>query len=112
MIALPPSTAAFFAKQGAGRPGHAPLLARADGKAWIKDAWKKPLKQAAAAADLPAETVAYALRHSVITDLIAVHGLNTVTVAQIAGTSLQMIEKNYGHLLMDRARSALAGLAL
>ena len=111
-VVLPPTTAAFFADQIGGRSGDAPLLARADGLAWTKDAWKKPLKQAVADAKLPAGTVAYALRHSVITDLIALHGLNTVAVARIAGTSLQIIEKNYGHLLMDRTRSALARLAL
>lgn len=63
-------------------------------------------------AKLPPGTVAYALRHSAITDLIALHRLDTMTVAQIAGTSLLMIEKNYGHLLRDHAKTALAGLAI
>ncbi|NDG42775.1 MAG: integrase, partial [Betaproteobacteria bacterium] len=39
-------------------------------------------------------TTAYALRHSTITDLIAVHQLDTMTVAQRSGTSLLMIEKH------------------
>jgi hypothetical protein len=55
---------------------------------------------------------AYALRHSTITDLIVLHRLDTMTVAQISGTSLPMIEKHYGHLLHDHAANALAGLAL
>jgi hypothetical protein len=33
-------------------------------------------------------------------------------VAQVAGTSLPMIERTYGHLLRDRAKSALARLVL
>ena len=70
------------------------------------------MKQAARDAGLPESTVAYALRHSSITDLIALHRLDTMTVAQLAGTSLLMIEKNYGHLLREHARSALAGLVL
>lgn len=33
-------------------------------------------------------------------------------VARMAGTSLAMIDKHYGHLLHDHAAKALAGLAL
>jgi hypothetical protein len=35
-----------------------------------------------------------------------------MTFAQYSGTSLNMIEKHYGHLLSDHAANALAGLAL
>ena len=59
------------------------LLARADGSAWNKDAWKYPFKGAVTAAELPAAATAYALRHLTITDLIALHKLNTLTVAQL-----------------------------
>lgn len=111
-IGLPKVTADFFAAQSADRKPTAPLFPRADGSGWTKDAWKKPLKQAAKAAALPNATVAYALRHSAITDLIALHRLDTMTVAQIAGTSLVMIEKNYGHLLREHAKAGLAGLVL
>jgi integrase len=111
-IGLPKATADFLAKCTANRAQEAPLFPRAEGAPWNKDAWKKPLKQAAKDAGLPEGTVAYALRHSAITDLIALHRLDTMTVAQIAGTSLVMIEKNYGHLLREHAKAALAGLAL
>jgi integrase len=111
-ITLPDATAKFFAAHCTDRRPDEPLLRRAEGCPWNKDAWKKPLKQAAIDAKLPPGTVAYALRHSAITDLIALHRLDTMTVAQIAGTSLLMIEKNYGHLLREHAKSALAGLAL
>lgn len=111
-ITLPPATAAFFAEQAKDKLPAAPLLSRADGKAWHKDAWKTPFKEAAAAAGLPAEAVAYNLRHSAITDLIALHRLDTMTVAVLSGTSLPMIEKHYGHLLRNHAADALAKLAL
>lgn len=111
-IGLPEGSAVFLAERCKDKQPDAPLLPRADGTAWNKDAWKKPLKQAARNAGLPEGTVAYALRHSAITDLIALHRLDTMTVAQLAGTSLLMIEKNYGHLLREHARSALAGLVL
>ena len=87
-ITLPPRTAAFFAEQCKDKLPTAPLLARADGSAWNKDAWKYPIKGAVIAAELPAAATAYALRHSTITDLIALHKLDTLTVAQLSGTSL------------------------
>ena len=37
---------------------------------------------------------------------------STLTVAQLSGTSLLMIEKRYGHLLCEHAAKALASLAL
>jgi integrase len=111
-ITMPPATAMFFAQQGKDKLPTAPLLARADGSAWNKDAWKYPFKDAVIAAELPATATAYALRHSTITDLIALHKLDTLTVAQLSGTSLLMIEKHYGHLLREHAAKALAALTL
>ncbi len=111
-ISLPETTAAFFATQAKDKLPTAPLLARADGQFWNKDSWKYPFKAAALAAKLPPAATAYALRHSTITDLIALHRLDTMTVAQLSGTSLAMIEKHYGHLLRDHAAKALSALAL
>ena len=62
-------------------------------------------------ANLPANVTSYALRHSVITDLIH-SGLDTLTVAQLSGTSVVMIEKHYGHLTREHAREALARLSI
>jgi integrase len=111
-ITLPKATAEFFEQQAKGKLPAAPLLSRADGSAWNKDSWKYPLKDAVKAAGLPLNATAYALRHSTITDLIALHKLDTLTVAQLSGTSLQMIEKHYGHLLRDHAARALASLTV
>lgn len=110
-IKLPEATARFFAEVSKGKLPDAPLVARADGKAWDKDAWKWPVKAAAEAAKLPAGTTAYTLRHSVISDLVH-DGLDLLTVAQISGTSVAMIERHYGHLRSDVAAGALAKLAL
>jgi integrase len=111
-IGLPKSTAAFFAAQAKDKLPAAPLLPRADGQFWNKDSWKYPFKDAAKAANLPVDAVAYNLRHSAITDLIALHRLDTMTVAVLSGTSLPMIEKHYGHLLREHAADALGKLAL
>jgi integrase len=109
---LPASTADFFQTQTNGKIPEDPLFTQQNGKRWNKDAWKKPLKAAAKAARLPLTVTAYALRHSTITDLIAIHRLDTMTVARISGTSLVMIEKHYGHLLQGHAAKALEGLEL
>jgi site-specific recombinase XerD len=78
---------------------------------WNKDSWKKPVKAAAIAAKLTDPVSAYTIRHSVITDLVT-NGLDLLTVAQLSGTSVAMIEKHYGHHRADHAAKALAGLAL
>jgi site-specific recombinase XerD len=110
-IKMPDVTAAFFDRAGKGKLPSAPLLARADGKAWNKDAWKGPVKETALGAKLPEGTMTYTLRHSVISNLVH-DGLDLLTVAQISGTSVAMIERHYGHLRSEVAVTALARLAL
>ena len=103
--------ATFFAEQAKNRLSAAPLFAQASGKAWDKDAWKRPIKDAAASAELAPRTTAYALRHSVITDPVT-GGLDLLTVAQLSETSVVMIDRHYGHLRADHAAAALAALAV
>ena len=110
-IKLPKVTQTMLQEYAKGKLPGAPLLSRADGKAWDKDSWKWPIKAAALAAALPPATTCYAMRHSVITDLVT-GGLDLLTIAQLSGTSVAMIEKHYGHLRADHAAAALATLAL
>ncbi len=110
-IKLPRATADVLAALCDERKASSPLFTRPGDVAWNKDSWKKPMKNAVDAAGLPQATVTYSLRHSTITDLV-VAGLDLLTVAQLSGTSVEMIEKHYGHFRQDRAASALAKLAL
>jgi integrase len=87
------------------------LIARADGSQWKKEAWRDEVKAAAKKAKLPRATVAYTLRHSLITELVT-RGFDLFTVAKISGTSVRMIEKHYGHLQQEHARKVLETLAL
>ena len=87
------------------------MFNRPDGGHWTKTQWLKRVKAAAKAADLPAETCAYDLRHSIITDL-AQSGLDLFTIATVSGTSVAMVERHYGHLQHDHARRGLETLAL
>jgi site-specific recombinase XerD len=76
-----------------------------------KDAWKHPIKDAVNAAKLRNALAPYTLRHSAITDLIR-GGLPALTVEQLSGTSVAMIERHYGHLVRNDAEEALATLSL
>lgn len=110
-IAVPHALAEFLGNQVKDKLPAAPMFIRANGRAWNKDAWKHPIKDAVAKAELPGGVAAYTLRHSVITDLIRA-GLPALTVAQLSGTSVAMIERHYGHLVRDDAEQALRQLSL
>jgi integrase len=110
-IQLPIDSAQLMTAQSANKLPSAPLFMRANGKAWTKDSWKVPIAAAARGAGLPSEVTAYTLRHSTITDLVSA-GLPLLTIAQISGTSAEMIERHYGHLASDAATEALGRLAL
>jgi integrase len=109
-VPLPSETATLLEKSCAGKEPRESIFADRNGNPWNKDSWKKAFKRAAKAAGLPETVTAYTLRHSVITDLISLHDLDINTVAIISGTSARMIEQHYGHLIRDRAVSALGKL--
>ena len=114
-LTLPAETAEFIKRLAGDKIGNAYIFSSSDGKAWNKDKWKRPIREAvlAASADsnLPSNATAYTFRHSVITDLVH-QGLDLLSVAQLAGTSVRMIELHYGHLRATIALPALAALAI
>jgi len=110
-IQVSPDAAALLAAQAKDKLPGASLFMRSNGKAWDKNSWKLPIADAVKAADLPAGATAYTLRHSTITDLVSA-GLPLLTIAQISGTSAEMIERHYGHLASDAALKALGALTL
>lgn len=110
-IRLPEKTFARLEKQARDKSPDDLLFSREDGMAWDKDRWKKPVRQAVESMGLPPGASIYAIRHSVITDLVTT-GLDIFTVATLAGTSVRMIEKHYGHLQEAHAQAALDTLVL
>lgn len=106
-IPLSPAAGAMFERLAKGKLPKAHLFTQDGGKAWTADAWSDPVREAAARAALPAGVTLYTLRHCWITDAI-VGGMDLLTVAKLAGTSLAMIEKHYGHLVQGAARDKLA----
>lgn len=110
-IHVPAQTAKFLSECSADKLPTAPLFARSNGKPWDAPAWVRAIKLAVIASGLPAETCAYSLRHSTITDLVS-SGLDLATVAQVAGTSIEMIQKHYHSVRPEVSGKALAALAL
>ncbi len=106
-IPLSPAATALFDRLAKGKLPKAHLFTQDGTKAWTADAWSEPVREAAARAGLPAGVTLYTLRHCWITDAI-VGGMDLLTVAKLAGTSLAMIEKHYGHLVQGAARDKLA----
>jgi hypothetical protein len=96
-VAVSSAAAEFLTQACKGKTPAAPILATIHGQAWNKDSWKKPFKEAVTHAKLPQGVVLYSLRHTAISEMI-MGDMDSFMVAKLTGTSVAMIEKNYGHL--------------
>lgn len=105
-VPLPQAALPFFERLAKDKLPNAWLFTRTDGKPWAHSDWDELVRAAAQRADLPAGVCLYTLRHSFITQAL-MDGMSTLDVARITGTSLAMIEKHYGHLVMREARERL-----
>lgn len=113
-VPLAPGALRLFERLSKGKLPKALLLPRDDGNRWLcggKRGWAHLFKEAVRAAKLPEATVLYTLRHSWITEALR-SGMSTLDVARLTGTSLQMIEKHYGHLVAQAARERLAAVEM
>jgi integrase len=106
-VPLAPRAKALFDRLAKGKLPGAFLLTKDGGGAWRHSDWDELIREAAAKAKLPAGVCLYTLRHSFIT-AACLSGMPTLEVARIVGTSLQMIEKHYGHVVVTDARARLA----
>ena len=87
------------------------LVTRIDGKKWDRYSWRDAVRLAREAAKLPDDVVLYNIRHAVISEMI-IGGIDPVTVARRTGTSLEMINKHYGHLRADQSIELISKLNL
>lgn len=93
------------------RADSAPLVAHDDGTAWARFQWRDAIQETRRAAGLPDDVVMYNLRHAAISEML-VAGIDPLSVARIAGTSIQMIQRHYGHLVKDRIVAKLASVQM
>lgn len=105
-VPLSPQALTLFDRLAKGKLPSAHMFTNG-GAAWNHYDWAEQVRQASTAAGMPEGVVLYTLRHCWITDAI-VGGMDLLTVAKLAGTSLAMIEKHYGHLVHGAAREKLA----
>jgi integrase len=110
-VPLSPTAVKLFKRLAEGKEPGDLLLTRDEGQPWKHSDWDGLVRDAAAAAKLPAGVCLYTLRHSWITMALQ-GGLATLDVARLVGTSVMMIEKHYGHLVASAARARLAKVAM
>jgi integrase len=106
-IPLSADASTLFTSRAKNKLPRAFLLTRDDGRHWSHSDWDELVRDAATRAELPKGVCLYTLRHSWITAALT-EGMSALTVAKLAGTSLAMIDRNYGHLAQSAARERLA----
>jgi integrase len=110
-VPLSPAAVELFERVAEGKLPMAWLLTRDGAQPWRHSDWDELVRDAAKAAQLPAGTCLYTLRHSWITHALT-EGMSALQVAKLVGTSLAMIDRNYGHLSQAAARADLARVAM
>jgi integrase len=111
-VPIAPAAMELFRRLAKGKLPNAPMLTRENGEPWDQSIlWSREIRAAAARAELPNGVVLYSLRHSFITEALRA-GMATLDVARITGTSLPMLEKNYGQYVESAARERLAQVTM
>lgn len=93
-VTLSSQAVEFFTTQTKGRIGNAPLMIMENGERWTAAIWGRLFRESRELAKMP-DAVLYCMRHTYITEAMA-QGLNIYTVAKQTGTSVEIIESNYG----------------
>lgn len=102
-VALTGEAREFFAALTKRKTPAAHLFTDPDAQPWRRHIWAREIretigeanKKARGKARIPPAASAYSFRHARISELLQVHGVDPLTVAQQTGTSLAMIEKAY-----------------
>lgn len=117
-VVLSPEGVEFFSRQVADKLPNAPLLTEDGEQPWRRHIWAREIRSAivkanenaAGKARIPPGASAYSFRHARISELLRVHGVDPLTVAQQTGTSISMIEKAYMRFIPAALQEKLAAL--
>lgn len=109
---------AFFRKMSRDKLPAARLFCRDNGKPWTYQTWGELMRAAIAVYHskcltknrLPSGASAYSFRHSRISELLQIHGIDPLTVAVQTGTSLHQIEKTYYKFIPQALKAKLAAI--
>jgi len=110
--------AGFFRRLTNGKAADDPLIGNPEGKPWPSASWGDAMRAAIAAhqrlANRPLDSRPAsrlnAFRHSRISELLQVHGIDPLTVAVQTGTSLHQIEKTYYKFIPSVMNAKLAAV--
>ena len=105
----------FFKAQMKRKLPGASIFTEDGSQPWRRHRWARAVNAAIQAhnatakgkARIPPEASAYSFRHSRISELLQVYGIDPLTVAQQTGTSLAMIEKAYYKFIASAMREKL-----
>jgi integrase len=109
---------AFFAQQAADKLPAAPLFTEDGEQPWRRHIWAREIRaaiskvneKARGKARIPNGASAYSFRHARISELLQLHGVDPLTVAQQTGTSIAMIEKAYMRFIPAALQQKLAAV--
>ncbi|MES9874843.1 MAG: tyrosine-type recombinase/integrase [Candidatus Sedimenticola sp. 6PFRAG7] len=96
----------FFKGVSKNRLPSAFLLVKDDGAQWGKSHQHRLMKEAIRAAQLPADTVFYSLRHYHISKALMAH-IPAQVIAENCGTSIRMLEKHYAKFMATDRRKMM-----
>lgn len=89
----------FFERLTAGKKGGELVLSRADGEAWTKNYYTRPLRQACERAEIDPPASFHILRHT-YGSLLAARGVPLQVIATAMGhADTRMTERHYAHLM-------------
>jgi integrase len=99
---------AFFKAQAKGKLPKAPLISNEFGEHFTDQQWCGGIEKARdAAGAMPTGTTAYAFRHTRVSELLQTYGIDPLSAAVQIGTSLEMFQRTYFHLIPDQFRAKL-----
>lgn len=110
-VPLTPEALAIFKRNAKAKLPAAWLFTDANGSPWHRVYLSRELRAAAKRAKLPAGVVAYSMRHAAISEWLSA-GVDPVTVAKMAGTSVLMIERHYFKFIKAPVMEKLAAVKL
>jgi integrase len=99
---------AILQRQCRGKEPGEVIFTRGNGRPWDKDTLDERFRKVRELAGVRERITLYDFRHLWVSEALMA-GVDVFTVAKMAGTSVQMVEKTYGHLrgahLEDAQRS-------
>jgi integrase len=106
-VPLSPDAVRFFKQQCQSKLPSAFVFTNVTGEPWSRHQYAAEIREAVQKAKLPKGTVAYTMRHIMISEWLLA-GIDVVSVAKAAGTSVMMIEKNYAKFIRSHFAERLA----